>query len=202
MALQIGIKTTIRLPKPELQGSVSLETAISKRRSVRSFQPGSLSITTISQLLWAVQGITGDSPSKRAAPSAGGRCPLQIYACWSEGVWLYHPDSHTLEKHQSTDIRTFLPPLAWEQKYLAEAGLVLAISAVYARTEEKYGERGRFRYVHMDAGHAAQNVLLQAVALGLASVPVGAFDDEKLKSLLQLPTGEEPLYLLPVGIPG
>ena len=191
----------IELPAPRLDGPMSLEAAIAARRSVRAYRPDDLSLEEIGQLLWAAQGITGDRPFKRAAPSAGGRCPLEFYVCRHDGVWHYRPKGHRLELHLAEDVRPALVDAAWGQKFLAQAPVVFAISGVFARTTSRYGERGRLRYVPMDVGHAAQNLLLQAVALGLASVPVGAFDDAAVARVLHLPEEEEPLYLLPVGRP-
>ncbi len=191
----------IVLPAPRLEGPMSLEAAIAARRSVRAYRPDDLSLEEIGQLLWAAQGITGDRPFKRAAPSAGGRCPLEFYACRKDGVWHYLPEGHRLELHLEGDVRPALVEAAWGQKFLAQAPVVFAVGGVFARTTSRYGERGRLRYVPMDVGHAAQNLLLQAVALGLVSVPVGAFDDAAVARVLNLPADQEPLYLLPVGRP-
>jgi len=193
--------TEINLPPPRLEGDVSLESAIAARRSVRAYEPGELSLEEVGQLLWAAQGITGERPIKRAAPSAGGRCPLEFYVCRADGVWHYEPDGHRLRRHLGQDVRAPLAEAAWGQRFIAEAPAVFVASAVFGRTTSRYGERGRQRYVPMDVGHAAQNLLLQAVALGLASVPVGAFDDAEVARVLNLPADQEPLYLLPVGRP-
>lgn len=191
----------IPLPSPRLDGSVSLEAAIAARRSVRSYEPEELTLEQVGQLLWAAQGITGPRAHQRAAPSAGGRCPLEVYVCRADGVWHYRPEEHALVRHLEADVRRALVDAAWGQRFLGEAPVVFVFSAVFARTVARYGERGRVRYVPMDAGHAAQNLLLEAVALGLGSVPVGAFDDEAVARVLRLPSDQEPLYLLPVGRP-
>ena len=191
----------ITLPPPRLKGEMSLEEAIAARRSVRSYADTPLSLEEIGQLLWAAQGITGKRDIKRAAPSAGGRCPLEFYVCWAEGVWHYRPQGHRLVLHLAEDVRGPLAQAAWEQRFVAQAPVVFAVAGVFERTTSRYGERGRIRYVPMDVGHAAQNLLLEAVALGLASVPVGAFDDAAVARVLQLPAEQEPLYLLPVGHP-
>ncbi|MCS7177703.1 MAG: SagB/ThcOx family dehydrogenase [Anaerolineae bacterium] len=190
-----------KLPSPRLEGGRSLEAVLAARRSVRAFTAQELTLEEISQLLWAAQGITGPQEHLRAAPSAGGCCPLELYVCWKEGVWRYRPQGHSLVLHRSGDVRAQLAEAAWNQHFLAQAPVVFAISAVFARTTRRYGERGRVRYVPMDVGHAAQNLLLEAVALGLASVPIGAFDDAAVARVLALPPEETPLYLLPVGHP-
>lgn len=192
---------SIALPTPRTTGPVPLEAAIAARRSVRRFAPGALSPEQIGQLLWAAQGITGGHPSYRAAPSAGACHPLVFYACTADGVWRYRPEGHALSRHLARDVREALAGAAFDQRFVAEAGCAFVISAIFERTTRRYGERGRNRYVPMDIGHAAQNLLLEAVALGLASVPVGAFDDGAVRQVLELPRQEEPLYILPVGHP-
>ncbi len=181
---------------------MSLEAAIAQRRSVRRYAQGDLSLEQIGQLLWAAQGITGGKEALRAAPSAGGCHPLEFYVCRADGMWHYEPQGHCLARHLERDVRGELARAAGGQQFVAQAACVFAISAVFERTTRRYGERGRLRYVLMDIGHAAGNLLLQAVALGLASVPVGAFDDAAVKQVLALPRQEEPMYILPVGHPG
>lgn len=188
----------IVLPAPQLRGDVSLEEVIARRRSCRSFQPRPLTLEQIGQLLWAAGGLVGHW---RTAPSAGACYPWELYAAWSEGVYVYRPDGHRLQQTQAADMRAALARAAWQQAFVAEAPCVFIVTVDYARTTSRYGPRGRERYVPMDVGHLAQNLLLQAVALGLGSVPVGAFDDEAVRQVMALPADEEPLYLLPVGWP-
>ncbi|MFQ6101036.1 MAG: SagB/ThcOx family dehydrogenase [Anaerolineae bacterium] len=194
-------ESRITLPAPSTSGEVSLEAAIARRRSTRRYTPGDLSLEQIGQLLWAAQGITGGRDVLRAAPSAGGCHPLVVYVCRADGVWRYHPQGHYLARHLEQDVRDELAEAALRQWFIAEAPCVFAISAIFERTTQRYRERGQLRYVPMDTGHAAQNLLLQAVALGLVSVPVGAFDDDAVKKVLFLPKHEEALYILPVGHP-
>ncbi len=189
------------LPEPRTDGPLSLEAAIARRRSVRRYRPDGLTLEEIGQLLWSAQGLTGSRPSQRAAPSAGGCHPLVFYVCRDTGVWRYHPQDHSLTEHLSEDVRVDLAEAAWGQDFIGRAPSVFAVSAVFERTTRRYRERGRMRYVPMDAGHAAENLLLQAVALGLGGVTVGAFDDAALKRVLALPGQEEPLYLISVGHP-
>lgn len=191
----------IDLPEPSLKGEVSVEETIEGRRSVRSFSPGALTLEEISQLLWAAQGVTEERRGFRAAPSAGATYPLELYLVTEDGIHSYAPDGHILEPVKSGDMRSSLAGAALGQRFVAEAQASIVITAVYARTAGRYGaERGR-RYVHIEAGHAAQNIHLQAVALGLGSVPVGAFRDAEVSGALSLPEGHEPLYIIPVGRP-
>jgi SagB-type dehydrogenase family enzyme len=191
----------IRLPAPQLEGKISLEQILAQRRSVRHFARRPLTPEQVSQLLWAAQGITGNSPELRTAPSAGGRHPLEFYLCREDGVWHYEPERHLLIQHMERDIRGLLGQAAWKQTFIGEAPCVFVVSAAFQRTTTKYGERGRIRYVPMDLGHATENLLLQAVALGLGAVSIAAFDDNAVTETLRLPKTEDPLYLIPTGYP-
>ena len=188
------------LPPPDTEGGLPLAAALARRRSVRAFAARALTAAELGQLLWAAQGRTDPGEGKRAAPSAGALHPLGLYAATADGLSRYIVEAHALEHISSRDLRAGLADAALGQREVAQAPCVLLLTAVAARTTRKYGERG-VRYVHMEVGHAAQNVLLAAAALGLAAYPVGAFDDARVGELLQLGRGEAALYLLPVGAP-
>lgn len=190
----------IILPQPITKGKVSLEEAIFKRRSQMEFQRKDLSLEQIGQLLWAAQGITAKRGgfNFRAAPSAGALYPLELYALTKDGLYHYIPEGHKLENLLDKDLRGDLADAALGQGSVASSALDIVICAVYERVTSKYGQRG-VRYVHIEAGHAAQNIHLQAVALGLGSVPIGAFSDEGVQKTLGLPKDHEPLYIIPVG---
>ena len=191
---------TILLPTPELMGTLTLEEALAKRRSVREFTDLPLTPEELGQLLWAAQGITHPA-GYRTAPSAGALYPLEVYVIIHEGVYHYDPPGNRLSLHQSGDLRPALHAVALQQEPVLKAPAVFVIAAVYERTEIKYGEERSPRYVHLEAGHAAQNLLLQAVALDLGAVPIGAFIDDKVTEVLSLPADHQPLYLIPVGHP-
>ncbi|MCU0571496.1 MAG: SagB/ThcOx family dehydrogenase [Syntrophobacteraceae bacterium] len=196
---------TIQLPEPRAQGTMPLETAIQLRRSVRSFAGSPLSLADVGQLLWSAQGITLGA-GLRAAPSAGALYPLETDLVavrvdgLEPGVYRYIPKTHTLARRASGDKGSALGAAALRQSCVSQASAVVVLSAVYERTTRKYGQRG-IRYVHAEAGHAAQNVCLQAVALQLGTVHIGAFHDEEVSRVLQLAEDEKPLVLLPVGRP-
>jgi SagB-type dehydrogenase family enzyme len=192
--------TTIQLPTPARSGVVSLEEVLSQRRATREFIPGPLSERQLSQLLWAAQGITG-SEGYRTAPSAGALYPLEIYVVLPAGFYHYDPARHRLDRISAEDLRPALCRAALEQQAVREAEAVFVITAVYERTAQKYGTARGSRYVHLEAGHAAQNLLLEAVALGLGAVSMGAFHDAEVQKALSLPRNHEPLYLIPVGKP-
>jgi len=191
-------ETVIKLPKPDTKGSMPLEEAISKRRSKRSFLKKELTLEEISQLLWAAQGFTDKERSLRSSPSAGALYPLEIYIVKKDGLYHYIPHDHKLVLSKPEDLREGLKKAAWGQNFLSEAPVSIVICAVYSRVSSKYGFRGN-RYVEIEVGHTAENILLQAVALGLGSVPIGAYSDDAVSRLLELPKDEEPLYILPVG---
>lgn len=191
------------LPEPRHKSGVSIEEAILKRRSTREYTGEPLTIQEISQLLWACQGVT-DSRGYRTAPSAGALYPLEVYVVAGdvedlpEGVYKYDPQKHQLARVLSGDERSELAKAALGQAWVEEAAMDIVITAVYERTTGKYGDRG-VRYVHMEAGHAAQNLCLQAAALDLGVVTVGAFRDDQVKEILGFPEEEHPLYVIPVG---
>jgi SagB-type dehydrogenase family enzyme len=190
----------IALPAPQLKGTLTLEEALAQRRSVRAFSGAPLTPAELGQLLWAVQGMTHPS-GLRTAPSAGALYPLEVYAVTREATYHYEPQGHRMTVHIPGDVRPALHAAALRQDPVLSAPAVIVITAVYARTAQKYGADRSPRYVHLEAGHAAQNVLLQAVALNLGGVPIGAFEDDKVKQALKLPTDQQPLYLIPVGHP-
>lgn len=199
------MKQTIPLPVPRKRSSCSVEEALAARRSTRDFTRGPLTLEQIGQLLWAAQGIThGDG--LRTAPSAGALYPLELYMAVSRveglerGVYHYAPGSHSLRLHRSGNVLPRLAVAALGQDWLSESAAVLVVSAVESRTARKYGPDAK-RYIAVEAGHAAENVALQAVALGLGTGFVGAFDAGEVADLLRLDSGEEALYLLPLGRP-
>jgi SagB-type dehydrogenase family enzyme len=146
-----------------------------------------------------MQGITRDWGA-RSAPSAGALYPLEVYVATAQGLYHYLPEGHQTVLAPRLGLRQALWEAGLKQDWIREAPAVFVIAAVYERTSAKYGDRAE-RYVHMEVGHAAENLLLQVVALGLGGVPVGAFHDEKVKEVLALPMDQEPLYLIPVGHP-
>lgn len=188
------------LPSPRLTGGLELDAALAARRSVRSFTPRPLTPAEIGQLLWSAQGVT-DAAGHRTAPSAGATYPLELDVVTADGLARYLPDGHALVRRGSADLRPALRQAALDQEAVGAAPLVIVIVGVEDRTAARYGERAA-RYVALEAGHAAQNVLLEAVSLGLGAVPIGSFDDGAVRRVLGLADGEAPLYLVPVGHPG
>lgn len=188
----------ISLPAPDFTNA-SIEECMEQRRSVRGYKDKELSLQQISNILWAAQGITEERRGFRTVPSAGATYPLDVFVAKKDGLYRYIPASHALKQEIGKDTRKEIAKAALGQGFISDAGMVVIVTAVFERTALRYGDRAA-RYVHIEAGHCAQNIHLEAVALGLGSVPVGAFQDEELSKLLKL-KDEEPLYIIPVGYP-
>lgn len=198
----------IYLPTPCQKGSVSLEEAIARRRSVRHFPSGTISQSQLSQILWAAQGVSDTSSKLRSVPSAGATYPLEIFVICGQnciegigdGIYHYNINSHSLSLHYKGDKRLELARVALDQEFIYQAPVDIIICAIYERTATRYGSRGE-RYVHIEVGHAGQNIYLQATTLGLATVAIGAFHDEQVREVLRLDKQYKPLYIMPVGKP-
>ncbi len=190
-------RSTIDLPAP-LHCDMSLDESLETRRTMRELSGPRLTEADISLLLWSAQGIT--LAGNRTAPSAGATYPIELYLLTARGVYLYRPLHHDLEVVSGEDKRLPLFDNAVSQESVRDAPAVFVVTAVFERTAAKYADRA-VRYVHIEVGHVAQNLLLQAATLGLGGVPVGSFDDDAVSEILGLPDDHEPLYLLPVGHP-
>ena len=193
----------VELPQPRYESETSVEEALKSRRSIRSYKDGSLALTELSQLLWAAQGITADWGG-RTAPSASATYPLEVYVVVADvenledGFYHYDPKIHTIIRKKQGDLRNDLANAALGQDAIRKAPISFIVTAIYERTTGRYGERG-IRYVHIEVGHVGQNIYLQAETLGLGTVVIGAFYDDKVKNAFDI--AEEPLYIIPVGKP-
>jgi SagB-type dehydrogenase family enzyme len=194
---------TILLPKPGPDSGCSVERALRLRRTLREFSGAALALGEISQLLWAAQGITGPE-GLRTAPSAGAMYPLEVYvvagnvAGLDPGIYSYEPAGHKLAMIAQGDRRAELARAALDQGWMARAPALIVFAAVEARTTGKYGQRG-IGYIYLEAGHAAQNIFLQAAALGLEGAVAGAFEEERVAGIMDMPKDERPIYLMAVG---
>jgi SagB-type dehydrogenase family enzyme len=193
----------IQLPRPRLKSGYSFEKVLAERRSVREYSSEALTLANVSQLLWSAQGVTRPE-GWRTAPSAGATFPLELYLVagnvngLAQGLYRYRADQHRLIQLGNKDLRADLAAAAPGQEWMEESAIIIVIAAVYDRATRKYGQRG-IRYAHMEVGHAAQNVYLQAASLNLGTTLVGAFDDKRVKEVLKLPSDEQPLGLMPIG---
>ena len=196
-------KSPTNAPNPVFSSPTSIEEALKKRRSIRIYNSQSLTMQQIAQLLWAAQGITSNN-GFRTTPSAGALYPLEFYLVardienLSPGIYHYVPRKHILQKLRDGDVRIELAKAAFGQSAVKSGAADIVITALFSRTTNKYGERGK-RYVLMEAGHAAQNIYLQTVSLNLGTVSIGSFDDVQIKNILHITNEEDPLYILPIG---
>ncbi len=198
----------VLLPLPRLKGNMSLEESIAYRRSIREYLDKPLTLNQLSQLLWAAQGLTELKWGFRASPSAGATYPLEIYVVVAEngveglepGIYHYDPYTHTIRLTRKGDFVDELYEACLRQPWVKEAPVNIVIVAEYERTTRVYGERG-IRYVHIEVGHVGQNIYLEATALGLGTVAIGAFYDNQVREILGLPPNYHPLYVMPVGVP-
>ncbi len=195
-------ETMVELPDPDKAGDLSLEESISERRSIRNYQDNPLTLKEISQILWSAQGITDPASDFRAAPSAGALYPLSLYLSINNvenldpGLYEYIVDDHELKLKLDKSVKDEIYNVALQQTSIKESSVIFIIAADYEITERKYRDRAQ-RYVHMEAGHAGQNIYLQTTALDLGTVAIGAFHDDGLKEILGI--DEDPIYLFPVG---
>jgi len=193
----------ITLPTPSTTGSVSIEQTLHERRSTRFYQNTPLTLAEVSQLLWAAQGKTV-SDGRRAAPSAGALYPLETYLVITRvneldpGVYRYEPANHHLSLKRSGEFRDALAQACLGQDCVSMASACIVITGIYERAAVKYGSRAE-RYTHMEVGHVAENVHLQAVPLRIGTVVVGAFDDDSVGTVVGVAEGEGALCVLPLG---
>ncbi|ABM80364.1 SagB/ThcOx family dehydrogenase [Hyperthermus butylicus] len=205
-----GCQRLARLPPPVSTGGLDVLEAIRRRRSRRSYSPKPPSLEHVATLLYYAVGVTGWNAEwpLRSYPSAGGLQPLEAYLVagsvedLESGIYHYNPRSHNLCMLRPGNYMTRLADISLGQEHVGEAPAAIILTAVYTRTASKYGARA-YRYIHVDAGAAVQNVYLAAEALGLATVVVGAFHDEELCSFLGIDCYEEiPIAVMPFGYPG
>jgi len=197
----------IELPEPRKRGALSIEEAIGKRRSRRSYTNDQVLATDISQLCWAAQGVTQPANGFRAAPSAGALYPIDLFVVVGNsdlepGVYHYSYAEHSLEPLRKGDYRKQLREASLGQEWIENGALDFVITAVYDRTTVKYGDRGRDRYVPIEAGCVAENIYLQAEALNLGTVSVGAFNDDQVREVISAPSKYVPLLVMPIGHSG
>jgi SagB-type dehydrogenase family enzyme len=197
------IMKEIKLPPAKATGQMPLEEAIQKRKSVRKYSAKELTSEQVAQILWAANGANPRTKSfvARNVPSAGGVFPMAVYLLDKNGLYRYQPLTHSLALIKEGDKRKELAEAALGHGFIEKVPVNLVITADVAKCAQRYGDRAQ-RYTDIEAGHIGQNVSLQAVALGLGTVMVGAFNDEAVKEVLALPANEAPLYIIPVGYAG
>lgn len=186
----------IQLSVPRLSGPVSFEQALATRRSVRQFTGQPFNFVQIGQLAWAGQGITEPQKGFRTAPSAGAIYPIKLYFATDQGLFVYNPKGHRLEKTLEPDIRGALAG----QEAVAKAGCDIIIAGSQSKLAARFSDKAK-EYMLLEAGHIAQNIQLQAVCLELGSVVIGGFDANQVHKVCKLPKDMEPLLIISVGYP-
>ncbi|UCC16841.1 MAG: SagB/ThcOx family dehydrogenase [Dehalococcoidales bacterium] len=194
---------SITLPEPRYDSNVSLEESLLNRRSTRSYGNEPVTLEEVSQLLWAAQGIT-DASGHRTAPSAVALYPLSIYVVAGDvpeivdGVYIYEPGVHSIKRIVDGDIRNELAGAAMGQASVRQGAVSFIITVDYGKMTARFGDKGE-RFGTLEAGHAAQNLCLQATALNLGLVTAGAIYDDQVADVIDLPENLTPLYVIPVG---
>lgn len=187
----------VQLPEPKLTGPVSFEQALSKRRSVRRFTGQPLKYSEVGQLAWAGQGITEQKKGLRTAPSAGELYPIELYFALREGLFVYRPAQHSLEGITRDDLREPLAAATSMGQTVGSAGCSIIVAG-NVRKLTRFRAQAK-QYMLLEAGHVAQNIMLQAVCMDMGSVTIGGFDKRRITKVCKLPKTLEPLYVICVG---
>lgn len=195
----------IHLTQELAYNGLTVEKAIAKRRSQRDFTGEVMSLAELSHILYYSSGVTDKREGLRAAPSAGATYPIEVYVIvnnvesLARGIYHYIIESHELELLREGDFRNEMSRAALQERMFKQANVIVALSAVFQRTQRRYRERAQ-RYINFEAGHIAQNTYLAATSLGLGACAIGAFYDDQFNRLLGLDgKNESVLYLLAVG---
>jgi len=190
-------------------GTIDLREAIEKRRSVREYAPKPLSQEELSYLLWCTQGVQEVQPgccTLRTVPSAGARHAFETYLLvnsvqtLSAGLYRYRALTHDLVVlSEDTGLARRAVSCCYGQRFVVQSAVTMIWTAVSYRMTWRYGERG-YRYIHLDAGHACQNLYLASLSIGCGACGIAAFDDDALSDLLGIDGMDQiPVYLCTVG---
>ncbi|MBW1677605.1 MAG: SagB/ThcOx family dehydrogenase [Deltaproteobacteria bacterium] len=197
----------IPLPRSVFGKTKSLWDILDQRRSRRRYAPGPISMTTLSTLLWAIQGITLSARDYqfRTAPSAGALYPVETYLSIhrvsdvKQGMYHFNVLDFALEEIVQGNFGEHLTRAALDQAMVRRGAVLFIWTAIVLRSMSKYRNRC-IRYIFMDAGHIGQNLQLAATAMGLGCCPIGAFYDEEINQVLRVDGEEETaIYLAAVG---
>jgi len=198
-------KNPIPLPIVDSIEKMSVEEAIAQRRSIRTYSSGEISLEKFSKILWAAQGVINPETNTIALPSISKTFPVTIYAILGrvtglkEGIYRYSPRSHALERVREGNFVPELVKAGLDQPWIQDAQVNFVISTDYQKAQENLGEFGE-RVAHFEVGQTAENIYLEAQVLGLGTVVIGAFHDSMVRSLLNLPPNQSPLYIIPLGL--
>lgn len=203
--------TVIPLPKPEdiTVDTMDLRTAIEQRRSTRHYARDPLTIEELAYLCWCTQGIVEvKAPfyTLRNVPSAGGRHAMETYLLVNRvsgippGLYRYLAFSHSLATLDTTSgISDQIMSACLGQAFVRSSAVTFIFTAVIYRMSWRYSERA-YRLIHLDAGHACQNLYLASEQIGCGTCAIGAFDDQQMADVLNIDGEDEfVLYCATVG---
>lgn len=185
----------ITLLKPRFSDSATLMNALEKRRSVREFRKEELSLQTISNLLWAANGINRPEQGMRTAPSAKNAQEIDVYVAMKSGLYVYNAKAHQLDPVLNKDIRVFVGI----QGFVKDAPISLVLVADYGRLDGSENEKNL--YSAMDAAYVSQNAYLYCAAEGLATVVLAWVDKGVLEKEMKLKDEQHIIVTQPVGMP-
>lgn len=194
---------TVELLQPSFFGTVSIEEVLNERRTRRDFAETSLSLTNLSQLLWAAQGET-DEFGHRTAPSAHAIYPITVFVAVSDvfgvapGLYMYQPETHSLGLLKEGDPRSAFADVT-QQPHPQNAPATLILSANYLKPLEYFEPESSKQVTLQESGHIGQNIYLQAEALDLAMVVMGGFDPIAAREMIGASDDENIVYLIPIG---
>ncbi len=202
----------INLVKPgvwKFIDEVSVETAISKRKSRRSYTEDAIKLEELSFLLWTTQGLREKRSvvrNFRTVPSAGCRHALETYVVVfrvegiPKAIYRYLPMSHQLVefiKHEN--LETLISQAALGQSFAGKSAVTFIWTTIPARMEWRYG-MASYKVIAIDAGHVCQNLYLACEAIGAGTCAIAAYDQEFADSVLGVDGNEEfTIYMAPVG---
>jgi nitroreductase len=143
---------------------------LSTRRSIRAFKDTDIDDSKLCKILEACD----------LAPSSGGLQTFEIYQI------------------KNKKMKERLVSAAKDQTLISQAPLLLVFCANPSISVERFGERSNLFSVQ-DATIAGAYAQLTVHALGLSTVWIGAFDEKKVSEILQLPQGQRPVAIFPIG---
>jgi SagB-type dehydrogenase family enzyme len=203
----------VELPEPRRRGTYTFEELVPLRRSVRRWTGESLTLSELGQLLWAAYGVTGPgptsaapSPPRRAVPSGFALYPLELRVMagavedLEPGTYRYVPERHALGPLEAGDRREGAAAGCPGQEWVGGAPVLLLLAGREAGLRAKVGDLAP-AILQYEVGHVAEHVHLQAAALELGTVIIGAFEAGPVSRVFSLPEDLRPHLLMPAGRP-
>jgi SagB-type dehydrogenase family enzyme len=191
----VGGQELIKLPAPKMEGGMPLMQALKERRSGREFSSEKLPVATLSNLLWAAWGINR-ADGHHTAPSARNMQEIDIYVALSDGLFLYEPKEHQLQRILAEDVRA----ATGNNAYVKDAAVNLIYVADLARANLKEPDAIEF-YTGADTAFLAQNVYLFCASEKLSVVVRGSIDRPALAKIMKLRADQKITLAQSVGYP-